>query len=152
MWQKHVKFHSVISSHHQSGLLFLKLRKSSWTTEMECLCQYAGPAQGSFVPAARADLGVCTEACQKQAYLLGASQHKDPFRCSQRVKSSLYTSWMRKGPLLFELINWGQVSFWVAIKAPKQRIRGILKGVSLHFVQQSAEIVTFQLVLCFCGL
>ena len=39
---------------------------------------------GSFVPAVRVDLGVCTKACQKQAYLLGASPHKGPFRYSVR--------------------------------------------------------------------
>lgn len=48
--------------------------------------------QGPFVPAATADLAVCTEACQKQAYLSGASRHKDPFRYLRRVKSSLYAS------------------------------------------------------------
>lgn len=50
-------------------------------------CLSVGPALGTFVPAARADLGVCTGACQKQAYLLGASSntklHLDPHRESE---------------------------------------------------------------------
>lgn len=89
---------------------------------MELLVSVLVELRGPFVPAATADLGVCTEACQKQAYLLGASQHKDPFRYSQRVKSSLYTSWKRNRPLLFKKINWRQVVCLAARNAPKQRV------------------------------
>lgn len=65
---------------------------SAEMAEMEPFVSALDWLEGPFVPAATADLGVCMEACQKQAYLSGASQHKDPFRYSQRVKSSLYTS------------------------------------------------------------
>lgn len=61
------------------------------------------------------------KACQKEAYLLGASRHKDLFRCSQRVKSSLYVAWKGNRPLLFNKFNWRQVFCLATMKVPKTR-------------------------------
>ena len=81
---------------------------------------------GSFVPAVRVDLGVCTKACQKQAYLLGASPHKGPFRYSVREWNLHYVPFERVSVLRSLRRSEGGKYFLIGIEwlhtALKQRL------------------------------